>query len=74
MVKLKLDEPEFRTRVLTPAPFDRNAAQRPEPKDIDWSQAASFAVTGIDSVLSVKEFIHKIVSDAEEIVQGWQFL
>jgi len=74
MLKLKLDEPEFCTRVLTPAPFDRNAATRPEPEDIDWSHAASFAVTGIEGVLSVKELIQSIISDAEKIIKDWQFL
>ncbi|MCK9275745.1 MAG: nitronate monooxygenase [Syntrophales bacterium] len=73
ILKLSLDEPDFRTRVLTPAPFDKNAV-RPEPEDIDWSHAASFAVTGINTILSVKEFVQQIIQGAEEILETRQFL
>ena len=74
MLALGLDQPEFRKRVLTPAPFDRNASARPAPEDVDWSEAASFSVLGIDRVLSVKALIQRITEGAEELVNGWQFL
>jgi len=74
ILRLRLDEAEFRTRVLTPAPFNRDAEARPEPNDIDWSHAASFAVTGVEQILSVKDLIDTIISDAERIVKDWQFL
>ena len=67
MLQLRLDDPAFRSRVLTPAPFDRSAANRPSPDKIDWSEAASFAVTSIDRVQSVKEFVENIIRGAEEI-------
>jgi nitronate monooxygenase len=74
MILLNPDDAEFRKRVLTPAPFDRNAKADPEPEDIDWSRAVSFSVTGIGQVLSVKAFIDGIIADAEAILKGWQFL
>ena len=67
MLKLRLDDPAFRSRVLTPAPFDRSAMNRPSPDKIDWSEAASFAVTSIDRILSVKELVENIIRGAEEI-------
>lgn len=67
MLGLRLDDPAFRKRVLAPAPFDRNRTDRPEPDKIDWSEAASFAVTGIDRILSVKELVERIIGGAEEI-------
>ena len=73
MLKLRLDETEFRKRVLTPVPFDRNAASRQAPVDIDWSEAVSFSVTGIDRIVSVKELIQNITHGAEELMNGWQF-
>ena len=74
MLALGLDQPEFRKRVLTPAPFDRSNAPRPALEDIDWSQAASFSVTGIDRIFTVKELIQRMTDDAEALVSGWQFL
>lgn len=67
MLNLKLDDPAFRKRVLTPAPFDRSGANRPAPDEINWSEAASFAVTGIGRILSVKELVENIIRGAEEI-------
>jgi NADH:quinone reductase (non-electrogenic) len=67
MLKLRLDDPAFRSRVLAPAPFERSGKNRPSLDKIDWSEAASFAVTSIGRVLSVKELVAGIVEGAEEI-------
>ena len=74
MIALNPDDPEFRKRVLTPAPFDPKAGMPPQPGDIDWSRAVSFSVVGLNRVLSVRELIEQIVSGAEEILNGWEFL
>ena len=43
-------------------------------KDINWADAVSFSVAGIDRVLSVKELLEKITSEAEAILKSWRFL
>jgi hypothetical protein len=73
MVRLNPDDPEFRKRVLTPLPLNRSGNPTPDTAAIDWSQAVSFSVAGIDRILSAQEFIQKIISDAEGIVNSRQF-
>lgn len=73
MIGLNLDDPEFRNRVMTPRIFDPKAP-RPAAEEINWADAVSFAVAGIDRVLSVKELLEKITSEAEAILTGWRFL
>jgi NAD(P)H-dependent flavin oxidoreductase YrpB (nitropropane dioxygenase family) len=73
MIGLNLDDPEFRNRVMTPRTFDPKAP-RQAAEDINWADAVSFAVAGIDRVLSVKELLEKITSEAEAILKGWRFL
>jgi nitronate monooxygenase len=73
MIGLNLDDPEFRNRVMTPRVFDPKAS-RPAPEDINWADAVSFSVAGIDRVRSVKELIEKITSEAEALLKGWRFL
>ncbi|MDD5169537.1 MAG: nitronate monooxygenase [Syntrophales bacterium] len=73
MINLKLDDPEFRNRVMTPRIFDPKA-RRQATEEINWADAVSFSVVGIEEVLSVKELLEKIVSEAEAIVNGWRFL
>lgn len=73
MLHLTLDDTEFRNRVMTPRIFDPKAPRQPA-SEIVWANAVSFAVAGIDQVLSVKELLEKMMSEAETIVQGWRFL
>ncbi len=73
MIGLNLDDPEFRNRVMTPRIFDPKAP-RQAAEDINWADAVSFSVAGIDRVLSVKELLEKITSEAEAILKGWRFL
>ncbi len=73
MIGLNLDDPEFRNRVMTPRIFDPKAPRR-TAEDINWADAVSFAVAGIDQILSVKELLEKITSEAEAILKGWRFL
>jgi NAD(P)H-dependent flavin oxidoreductase YrpB (nitropropane dioxygenase family) len=73
MIGLNLDDPEFRNRVMTPRIFDPKAPLQ-AGKDINWADAVSFSVAGIDRVLSVKELLEKITSEAEAILKGWRFL
>ncbi len=73
MIGLNLDDPEFRNRVLTPRIFDPKAPRK-AVEDSNWADAVSFSVAGIDQVLSVKELLEKITSEAEAILKGWRFL
>jgi nitronate monooxygenase len=73
MIGLNLDDPEFRNRVMTPRIFDPKAP-RQAAEEFNWADAVSFAVAGIDQVLSVKELLEKITSEAEAILKGWRFL
>jgi len=73
MIGLNLDDPEFRNRVMTPRVFDPKAL-RPPTEEINWADAVSFSVAGIHQVLSVKELLEKITSEAEAILKGWRFL
>jgi len=73
MIGLNLDDPEFRNRVMTPRIFDPKAP-RQAAEDINWADAVSFSVAGIDQILSVKELLEKITSEAETILKGWRFL
>ena len=73
MIGLNLDDPEFRNRVMTPRVFDPKAP-RPPTEEINWADAVSFSVAGIHQVLSVKELLEKITSEAEAILKGWRFL
>jgi nitronate monooxygenase len=73
MIDLNLDDPEFRNRVMTPRIFDPKAP-RQAAEDINWADAVSFAVAGIDQIFSVKELVEKITSEAEAILKGWRFL
>jgi len=73
MIGLNLDDPEFRNRVMTPRIFDPKAPLQ-AAKEINWADAASFSVASIDRVLSVKELLEKITSEAEAILKGWRFL
>jgi hypothetical protein len=40
----------------------------------DWSQAVSFAAGMIDRIPTVKELVEGIMTDAETILNSWQFL
>jgi hypothetical protein len=73
MLSLKLDDAEFRNRVMTPRIFDPQAP-RQAAADIKWANSVSFSVAGIGQILSVKELLEKITSEAEAIVKGWRFL
>jgi nitronate monooxygenase len=73
MIDLNLDDPEFRNRVMTPRIFDPKAP-RQAAEDINWADAVSFAVAGIDQIFSVKELVEKITSEAEALLKGWRFL
>ena len=73
MIGLNLDDPEFRNRVMTPRIFDPKAP-RQAAEDINWADAVSFSVAGIDQILSLKELLEKITSEAETILKGWRFL
>jgi len=73
MIGLNLDDPEFRNRVMTPRVFDPKAP-RPPTEEINWADAVSFSVAGIHQVLSVKELLEKITSEAEAILRRWRFL
>jgi len=85
MLKYNLNNPEFRNRVLTPklvnlkAPLDENEKDYLEKSkagvgDLHYANMVSFAVAGVHEVLSVKELVEKITSEAEGILKGWQFL
>jgi NADH:quinone reductase (non-electrogenic) len=74
IIRLNPDDPELRKRVLTPQPINRSSNPAPDPGEIDWSRAVSFAVAGIDRILSVQELIQGMISDAENIVQSRRFL
>jgi len=73
MLQLQLDDPEFRNRVMTPRIFDPKAP-RQEASEINWANAVSFATAGVGQVLSVKELIEQITSEAEATLKGWRFL
>jgi NADH:quinone reductase (non-electrogenic) len=73
MLHLHLDDPEFRNRVMTPRIFDPKAP-RQEVGEVNWANAVSFAVAGIDQVLSVKELLETITAEAEAALKGWRFL
>ena len=73
MIGLNLDDPEFRNGVMTPRIFDPKVP-RPPAEEINWADAVSFSVAGIDRVLSVKELLEKITSEAEALLKGWRFL
>lgn len=70
IIKLSLDDSEFRQRVLSSGQPHRRASDTDvDLKEIDWSKAASFAVAGIDRVYSVGELISNIISAAEGMEQ-----
>ena len=57
--------------------------ERIQPKDSDWtgpadvpeaSRVGSLAISAIDSVPTVKEFVAGIIREAEELLDSWQFL
>ena len=73
MLELKLDDAEFRNRVMTPRIFDPKAPQT-AAEDMKWANAVSFSVAGVGQILSVKELLEKMMADAEAIVKGWRFL
>ncbi len=73
MIGLNLDDPEFRNRVMTPRIFDPKAP-RQAAEDINWANAVSFAVAGVNRILSVKGLLEKITSEAEAILKEWRFL
>ena len=74
MIRLNPDDPEFRKRVLTPRPINKSDNPTLDQGEIDWSQAVSFAVAGIDRIPSVQELIQSIISGAEDIANSRQFL
>jgi NAD(P)H-dependent flavin oxidoreductase YrpB (nitropropane dioxygenase family) len=56
--------------------------ERVQPKDTDWegpqdipepTRVGSLAVAGIDSVPTVKDFIDRMIAEAEEMVEKWQW-
>ena len=73
MIKLKLDDPEFRNRVMTPRIFDPKAP-RQATAEVNWANAVSFSVVGLGRIMSAKELVAGITREAETIVKGWQFL
>ncbi|MBN1663301.1 MAG: nitronate monooxygenase [Deltaproteobacteria bacterium] len=77
ITRLNPEDPDLRRRVLTPGPPRRPAdpsAAETAPRETDWSQAVSLAAGVIDHVPTVKEFIDGIISEANEIINGWAFL
>ena len=70
MLQLRLDDPEFCKRVLTPLPLNPNDLIKMDSQEIDWSQTVSFAVAGIDHILTVQELICGIISDAEAVLHS----
>ena len=59
------------------------ALERIQPKDSDWdgpadvpepTKVGSLAVAGIDSVPTVKEFIDRMIREAEEMVERWEWI
>jgi len=67
MLTLDLDDVEFRTRVMSPRTFDLKAPQ-PNQQEINWVNNVSFGVAGITKVLSVKQLVDCMISDATEIL------
>lgn len=62
-------------RVNLNDPDWRNPVASKKGENIDSRlRMISLAVGVIDSILSVKEFIDKVIRDAEELVDSWQFL
>jgi hypothetical protein len=50
---------------------DRNIS---ESREIDWSNAASFSIVGMDRIMSIKDLIKGIVHGAEKILDGWTMM
>jgi len=67
MLTLELDDPEFRDRVLTPRIFDRSK-QGHSSGDINWTKAVSFAVAGLSEILSVRDMVDGMMSEAERLL------
>jgi len=74
LLHLSPDNPEFRQRVMMPAPPKRPPDTSPESDEPDWSRAVSFAVGAIDHIPTVQELIDGIVNGAEKILDSWKFL
>lgn len=75
ILNLRLEDAEFRKRVLTPVHFDMNADRgRSASDETDWSEAASFSAAEMDRIVSVKELIESITDGAEEILGRWLML
>jgi hypothetical protein len=64
MLALSLGDPEFRNRVMTPRIFDR-CKRSSSTEKINWATAVSFAVVGVPDILSVREFVGGMMSQAE---------
>ncbi len=74
IIHLTPDNPELRQRVMTPGTPVRPSEGIAESVERDWSLSASFAAGSIDHIPTVKELIESIVSEAEKIINGWEFL
>ena len=72
MIALNLDDPEFRTRVMTPKLFDPKAPHKTST-EINWAKAASFAAAGIPRIFSVKELLDHITSEAAAVLKERRF-
>ena len=72
MIALNLDDPEFRTRVMTPRLFDPKAPHKTST-EINWAKAASFAAAGIPRIFSVKELLDHITSEAAAVLKERRF-
>ena len=74
IIGLSPDDPELRQRVMVPAPPRRPTDVPSEPREPDYSRAVSFATGVIDHIPTVQELVNSIIHDAEQILDGWQFL
>jgi len=74
IVQLSPDNPELRQRVMVPAPPRRPDDAPSEPRQPDYSRAVSFATGVIDRIPTVEELVDGIMREAEQILDGWQFL
>lgn len=73
MLALDLDDPEFRSRIMTPKIFDPKKRRDPTAK-LGWAHTVSFAVAGIPRIQSINELLGSMMIAAEKLLQNRRFI
>jgi len=71
---IKLDPGNADLRKYVLSGVQEKAGAPSSIEGIDWTRAVSFGVTAVHNILTVKQLIEGIVTGAEQIMDGWQFL